>query len=107
MGTCVESAAAKKRTVNQYLGVCPTTTLWRNTVSNIVLRLPEWNERGISTRWRPRAALCIDASHGHPLGGALVVRGYWKMLDAINRARRILRPPNATANRLSAGLTVI
>jgi hypothetical protein len=74
------------------LGVmCPATPLWQNTVSNIVLRL--LSECGTSAVYIDQVAaaspkLCLDRAHGHPLGGGhWWNEGYWRMLDAIRRAR--------------------
>ena len=70
--------------------MCPTTPLWQQTVSNIVLRLLA--EVGTSAVYIDQVAaaaptLCMDATHGHPLGGGhWWNEGYWKMLDAIRRA---------------------
>ena len=78
------------------LGVmCPSTALWQNTVSNIVLRL--LRECGASAVYIDQVAaaapkLCMDPTHGHPLGGGhWWTQGYWKMLDGIRRAK----PPAA------------
>ncbi|MGO8931287.1 MAG: DUF6259 domain-containing protein [Limisphaerales bacterium] len=72
------------------LGVmCPATPLWQNTVSNIVLRL--LSECGTSAVYIDQVAaapprLCMDRTHGHPLGGGhWWNEGYWKMLEAIRR----------------------
>jgi hypothetical protein len=79
------------------LGVmCPTTPLWQNTVSNIVLRL--LGECGTSAVYIDQVAaapprLCMDRAHGHPLGGGhWWNEGYWKMLEAIRH-----RMPRDTA----------
>ena len=73
------------------LGVmCPATALWRNTVSNLVLRLLD--ECGTSAVYIDQVAaasptLCQDPAHGHPLGGGhWWNESYWKMLEAIRRA---------------------
>lgn len=70
------------------LGVmCPSTPLWQNTVKDIVLRLQ--NEMGVKGVYIDQVAaaapaLCMDASHGHPLGGgAWWNEGYWQMLESI------------------------
>lgn len=72
------------------LGVmCPTTPLWQNTVKDIVLRLQ--NEMGVDGVYIDQIAaaspvLCMDATHGHPLGGgAWWNEGYWTLLDALRR----------------------
>jgi hypothetical protein len=71
------------------LGVmCPTTPLWQNTVSNIVIRL--LGECGTSAVYIDQVAaapprLCMDQTHGHPLGGGhWWNEGYWRMLEAIH-----------------------
>lgn len=73
------------------LGVmCPSTSLWRNTVSNTVLRLLK--ECGTSAVYIDQVAaaapkLCMDRSHGHPLGGGhWWTESYWQMLQDIRRA---------------------
>jgi len=69
--------------------MCPATPLWQNTVSNIVLRL--LRECGTSAVYIDQVAaappkLCMDRTHGHPLGGGhWWNEGYWKMLEAIRR----------------------
>ena len=73
------------------LGVmCPGTPLWRNTVSNVVWRLlGECGTSGVYIDQVAAAApkLCMDRSHGHPLGGGhWWNEGYWKMLTDIRRA---------------------
>lgn len=71
--------------------MCPTTRLWQQTVSNIVLRLV--GENGTKSVYIDQIAaaaptLCMDPSHGHPLGGGhWWNEGYWNMLDAIRRAK--------------------
>lgn len=74
------------------LGVmCPATPLWQHTVSNIVLRL--LREAGTRAVYIDQVAaappkLCLDRAHGHPLGGGhWWNEGYWRMLDAIRRAK--------------------
>ena len=76
------------------LGVmCPSTAIWQQTVSNIVLRL--LRECGTSAVYIDQVAaaepkLCMDRSHGHPLGGGhWWNEGYWKMLDAIRAAKPV------------------
>lgn len=74
-----------------YLGVmCPATEVWRNTVSNIVIGL--LRRHGTSSVYIDQVAaaapkLCMDASHGHPLGGGhWWTESYWRMLRDIRRA---------------------
>lgn len=70
--------------------MCRAMPLWQQMVSNIVLRL--LGEAGASAVYIDQVAaaapkLCMDATHGHPLGGGhWWNEGYWKMLDAIRRA---------------------
>ena len=70
--------------------MCPATARWQQTVSNIVLRL--LREYGTSAVYIDQVAaatpmLCMDATHGHPLGGGhWWNEGYWKMLDSIRHA---------------------
>ncbi len=74
------------------LGVmCPTTELWRTRQREIVLRL--FNECGVRGVYidqvaAARPVLCFDRSHGHPLGGGhWWTEGYWRLLDAIRKAK--------------------
>jgi len=68
----------------------PATPFWQRTVSNIVLRLLA--EVATSAVYIDHVAaapptLCMDATHGYPLGGGhWWNEGYWKMLEAIRRA---------------------
>jgi len=70
--------------------MCPTTPRWQQTVSNIVSRLI--GEVGTSAVYIDQVAaatptLCMDATHGHPVGGGHWWNaGYWKMLDSIRHA---------------------
>jgi hypothetical protein len=79
-----------------WLGVmCPGTALWRNTVSNVVTRL--LRECGTASVYIDQVAaaapkLCMDRTHGHPLGGGhWWNEGYWQMLEDIRQAK----PPEA------------
>lgn len=74
------------------LGVmCPTTQLWQHTQRDIVLRL--MNEVGVDGVYMDQIAaaapaLCMDPTHGHPLGGgSWWAEGYWKLLSAIRKAK--------------------
>ena len=88
----IETYASKESTGERVrLAVmCPTTAVWQQTVSNLVLRL--LTEVGASAVYIDQVAaatpmLCMDATHGHPLGGGhWWNEGYWKMLDSIRRA---------------------
>jgi len=70
--------------------MCPTTPIWQQTVSNLVLRL--LSECGNKSVYIDQVAaatpmLCMDPAHGHPLGGGhWWNEGYWQMLDSIRRA---------------------
>jgi len=71
--------------------MCPTTDLWQTTVRSIVLRLMD--EVGTKAVYIDQIAaappvLCMDRSHGHPLGGGFwwTVNGYWPLLRAIRAA---------------------
>lgn len=71
--------------------MCPTTDFWQSTIRSIVLRLMnEVGTRGVYIDQIAAAApvLCMDASHGHPLGGGSwwTVGGYWPFLRAIRGA---------------------
>ncbi len=70
------------------LGVmCPSTPLWQETVREIVSRLfSECGVHGVYIDQIAAAAptLCMDRSHGHPLGGGhWWTQSYWQLLDAI------------------------
>ncbi len=69
--------------------MCPTTRLWQDKVQAIVLRLlREEGTRGVYIDQIAAAppTLCMDASHGHPLGGGhWWASGYWDLLDGIRR----------------------
>ena len=73
------------------LGVmCPATQLWQDRIKDIVLRLQQ--EQGVSGVYIDQIAaaapkLCMDKTHGHPLGGGhWWNEGYWRMLDGIRSA---------------------
>jgi len=98
------------------LGVmCPATKLWQDKVKAIVLRLQ--NEEDVKGVYIDQIAaaspkLCMDKSHGHPLGGgAWWNKGYWKMLDGIRNEmqsdRMITTECNAEpfAHKIDAFLT--
>ena len=71
--------------------MCPTTALWQKTIRETVLRL--MNEVGVKGVYIDQIGaatpeLCMDASHGHPLGGGhWWTEGYWKLLASIRDAR--------------------
>jgi hypothetical protein len=71
--------------------MCPSTELWQKTVRQIVLRL--MNECGVHGVYIDQVAaappvLCADHAHGHLTGGGhWWTESYWKMLDAIRRAK--------------------
>jgi hypothetical protein len=73
--------------------MCPATSLWQNQVRDIVLRL--FNDYGVSGVYIDQVAaarpqLCLDASHGHDLGGGhWWTEGYWTMLNAIRSAKPV------------------
>jgi hypothetical protein len=65
--------------------MCPTQRLWQDTVNGIVVRLTtEVGVDGVYIDQIGAAAprLCMDATHGHPLGGGhwWTQDGYWPML---------------------------
>lgn len=65
--------------------MCPTQKLWQDTVNGIVMRLTtEVAVDGVYIDQIGAAAprLCMDATHGHPLGGGhwWTQDGYWPML---------------------------
>ncbi len=67
--------------------MCPTTRLWQERVGQIVQQL--LREHGTSAVYIDQVAaaaptLCMDRTHGHPLGGGhWWNEGYWKMLEGI------------------------
>jgi hypothetical protein len=87
----LESYSSKEAdgSIVKLAAMCPATELWRNKVTEIVLRL--MNEYGVKGVYIDQVAaavpvLCFDASHGHPLGGGhWWVDAYQAMLDAIRR----------------------
>lgn len=71
--------------------MCPTTELWQRTVRETVLRI--MNEVGTKGVYIDQIAaagpvLCMDPTHGHPLGGGhwWTEEGYWKLLAALRDA---------------------
>ncbi|MBM3880777.1 MAG: hypothetical protein FJ387_13855 [Verrucomicrobia bacterium] len=74
----------------QLAAMCPATTLWQRQVRDLVLRLLQ-NERTSAVYIDQVAAaaptLCLDPTHGHPLGGGhWWNEGYWHMLETIRKA---------------------
>jgi len=86
---CLESYGSKETNGQPVrLGVmCPSSSLWQNTVSNVVWRLVrECHTSGVYIDQVAAAApkLCMDPTHGHPLGGGhWWTEGYWKMLEGV------------------------
>jgi len=70
--------------------MCPTSPIWQETVSKIVLAL--LGECGTRAVYMDQVAaaqppLCFDKTHGHPLGGGhWWQEGYGRMLDGIRKA---------------------
>jgi hypothetical protein len=70
--------------------MCPSTELWQNRIRDICLRLI--NEYKANSVYIDQVSamspkLCLDKTHGHPLGGGhWWVEGYWKMLQSIRDA---------------------
>jgi len=95
--------------------MCPATPLWQATVKDIVLRLQ--NECGVKGVYIDQIAaappvLCMDKTHGHPLGGGSWWNaGYWTLLDNLRKEmgddRIITTECNAEpfANRFDGYLT--
>lgn len=89
---CLESYGTKETngTPVRLAVMCPATPVWQQRVGDIVLRL--LGEVGMSAVYIDQVAaaaprLCMDATHGHPLGGGdWWVKGYGQMLTAIRRA---------------------
>lgn len=69
--------------------MCPTTPLWQGKVSDTVLRL--LGEMGTSSVYVDQVAaapptLCMDAAHGHLLGGGhWWNEGYWALFDKLRQ----------------------
>jgi len=67
--------------------MCPSTRLWQDRVRDLVLRLQrDEGTRGVYIDQVAAAAptLCVDPSHGHPLGGGhWWTESYWDLLKAI------------------------
>lgn len=89
----VESYASKESDGSPVrLGVmCPSTEVWASTLRDIVLQL--YSEVGVSGVYIDQVAaatpvLCMDPTHGHPLGGGgWWNEGYWRLLGAIRAAK--------------------
>lgn len=70
--------------------MCPTTRLWQDKQREIVLRL--FNECGVKAVYMDQVAaakpqLCMDRTHGHPLGGGhWWTEGYWQLVNGIRQA---------------------
>lgn len=70
--------------------MCPTQKVWQDRIRDICLRL--LNEYKVNGVYIDQIAamspkLCMDKSHGHPLGGGRWWNpGYWKMLQVIRDA---------------------
>lgn len=71
--------------------MCPTATLWQDTVKETVLRLQkECRVDGVYIDQVAAASPreCMDKTHGHPLGGGSWWNaGYWTMLEGIRSAQ--------------------
>lgn len=70
--------------------MCPTTELWQSVVRDTVLRIMnEVGAHGVYIDQIAAAApvLCMDASHGHPVGGGhwWTRDGYWPLLREIRK----------------------
>lgn len=72
--------------------MCPATPLWQDTMAELAQRIT--NDYGTDGLYYDQITVsvpipCIDATHGHPLGGGhWWVDGYHAMLQKIRRARR-------------------
>ncbi|NND08629.1 MAG: hypothetical protein HKN87_19830 [Saprospiraceae bacterium] len=77
---------------NAFACMCSATSVWQQTVKDIVLKLagPEFGVDGVYLdQVSAQAAMnCFDKSHGHPIGGGSwwVTQGYWPMLDDIRKS---------------------
>lgn len=67
--------------------MCPTTKVWQDKVCEIIDGLV--NKVGVNAVYLDQIAAagprqCMDASHGHPLGGgSWWAPAYWKMMDRV------------------------
>lgn len=74
--------------------MCPASTVWQNTVRDMVLTLvgPKIGVDGVYLDQVAAMSpvLCFDPSHGHPLGGGhwWLSRGYWPMLGNLRQTLR-------------------
>ncbi|MBN1344324.1 MAG: hypothetical protein JXQ73_16675 [Phycisphaerae bacterium] len=67
--------------------MCPTTDVWQNKVCEII----DWlvNDVGVNAVYLDQIAaagprLCMDATHGHPLGGgSWWCPAYWTLMDKV------------------------
>lgn len=83
--------------------MCPATAVWQNKVRELTLRL--WQEYQVQGVYLDQVAasapaLCMDPSHGHPLGGGhWWVDSYEQMIESIRRqapvGRALLSESNA------------
>ena len=70
--------------------MCPATEFWQNKVRDICMRL--FDEYHVDAVYLDQVAarfplLCMDRSHGHPLGGGRWWNdGYWQMMQKIRDA---------------------
>lgn len=84
--------SAKSYGGNRFACMCPATSLWQQTVKDLVLKLagPGYGVDGVYLDQvsAQAAMLCFDDGHGHPVGGGCwwTTQGYWPMLDAIRAA---------------------
>lgn len=76
--------------------MCPYTPCWQDKVNEIVWKLiDEYKLAGVYIDQVGAAAptLCMDPSHGHPLGGGKWwVEGYWKMLSEMKKRMKAKYP---------------
>jgi hypothetical protein len=88
--------------------MCPTTPLWRDIVTSIVLRLlgPECGVDGVYIDQIAAAAprLCYDRAHGHPLAGGhwWTADGYWPMLERLQCEMQALDPQKMITTECNA-----
>jgi len=74
----------------EFAVMCPAAKLWQHRVKDICMKL--FNEYHVNAVYIDQIAampprLCLDKTHGHPLGGGCWwVESYWKMLQSIRDA---------------------
>ncbi|MFC1607031.1 DUF6259 domain-containing protein [Candidatus Latescibacterota bacterium] len=88
--------------------MCPTTFLWQNTISTIVMNLvgPKIDVDGVYLDQVSAMSpvLCFDPTHGHPLGGGhwWTKDGYWPMVGHIKDVLAVDYPDKILTSECNA-----